>query len=194
MRYGRLEWPEGRLGMLERSEDQSCSVPPDRACNLWTQELHANRIQALTARPETDKACRLAPIGVECGVPNENCRGSRILKGFSLLALTRRQHHDSVDALLIGKRLDRTEKLDIGLAVSLEVDDYQARPNSHWVGQGCGNRRTGSGSIAIPLNAWCTVRDQHTRQQSGRVLVIVDERDVGRVIHIFVQSKPRCPT
>ena len=47
-----------------------------KACNLWTQESHANRIQALIARPETDYGRRLAPIGFEFGFPEKHCRGA----------------------------------------------------------------------------------------------------------------------
>jgi len=45
---------------------------PAMAHNLWTQELHANRIQALIARPETDNAGRFTPIGVAISVAIEN--------------------------------------------------------------------------------------------------------------------------
>ena len=41
--------------------------PSTEACNLWTQGLHANRIEAPAARPETDNIGRLATIGLAIG-------------------------------------------------------------------------------------------------------------------------------
>ena len=67
-----MKWPEGRLGMQERFENRHAAPRPAEACNLWTQELHANCIQALTARPETDNASRLAPIGVAVGMAEKH--------------------------------------------------------------------------------------------------------------------------
>src|SRR5688572_3674777 len=62
-----------RRGAWEcRSGEPPAAPRPAEACNLWTQALHANRIQALTARPETDDARRLAPVGVEFGMAEED--------------------------------------------------------------------------------------------------------------------------
>ena len=58
--------------MQERFENRHAAPRPAEACNLWTQALHANRIQALIARPETDNASRLAPIGVAFGMTEKH--------------------------------------------------------------------------------------------------------------------------
>lgn len=63
---------ERYLGM-QVGPKPSCSITLHlSACNLWTQESHANRIQALMARPETDYGCHLVPIGIEFGLPKEH--------------------------------------------------------------------------------------------------------------------------
>lgn len=62
------------MGMQERFENRHAARRPAEACNLWTQALHANCIQALTARPETDDARRLAPVGVEFGMAEKHGR------------------------------------------------------------------------------------------------------------------------
>ena len=77
-----MEWPEGRLGMQERSANRHAAPLPTEACNLWTQELHANRIKALTARPETDDARRFAPVGVEFGMAEEHGRSAGFVQGL----------------------------------------------------------------------------------------------------------------
>lgn len=50
------------------------------ACNLWTQGLHANRIKALTARPETDNIGRPAPIGIVFGITGKNRSGACVMQ------------------------------------------------------------------------------------------------------------------
>ena len=82
------------MGMQEQFENRSSSAPPTVACNLWTQVLHANRIKALTARPETDDVRCLAPIGVAFGVPNEDRCRPGVLQDVALREVGRLHHRD----------------------------------------------------------------------------------------------------
>lgn len=53
------------------------AMPPSAmACNLWTQELHANSVQARVSRPEIEDASQFAPIGVAFRLAEENGRGA----------------------------------------------------------------------------------------------------------------------
>jgi hypothetical protein len=52
-------WDEREFGLA--------ASPSTEACNLWTQGLHANRIEA-RLRPKTDKIGRLATIGLAIGI------------------------------------------------------------------------------------------------------------------------------
>jgi len=92
--------------MQDRFENRHAALRPVEACNLWTQALHANRIQALTTRPETHNACRFAPIGIAFGVAEKYTRRAGLLQGRAFLAVKRRGHNHHGQPLPGGKRLD----------------------------------------------------------------------------------------
>jgi len=163
---------------------------PPKACNLWTQESHANRIQALIARPETDYGRRLAPIGFEFGLPEKYRRSACILHCLASDPIGCLHHYGKGNALLPEQRLMAGDKFQICSAMGLEIHDHQARPLAVDVGQALNKEGlAGLGRADMP-DFRCPMCSQHTGQQMRRVAVIINQRDEGRIVGYNVQKSP----
>jgi hypothetical protein len=151
--------------MQEWFENHHAAPRPAEACNLWTQVLHANRIQALTARPETDNARRLAPIGVAVGMTEKHARCAGLVQGLTIPAVERRRHHHHGHTGLTGQGADGGDEFEVCAAMGLEIDDQQAGPVGGSIGEDIGQRPPAIGSAAETLNAGGAMGEQHPRQQ-----------------------------
>ena len=134
-------------------------------CNLWTQALHANCIQTLAARPETNDAFRFAPIGVALGLAEEDGVGAGLKISVPTQPVGGRDHYDEIDTRVAQPALNGANKLQHSATMGLKVHDQQIGPDSLGVAQQCRKRRPsaigvaqmdgiGEVSIGLPLDGW----------------------------------------
>ena len=157
-----------------------CSAALREACNLWTQELHTNCIQALSARPETDDAGHFAPIGVEFGLAKEDGIGAGFVIFFPSRPVGGRDHDGQLDAIAAQPIAVPLCKIPNGAAVGLDVHNQQ-------FGSMCGRivKTTPEGREPLVFVTqmqctWAAAFCQRAQQEPGRMRIVVNHVDDGQ--------------
>lgn len=174
----RIRGREAALGKYQAIVSPAALLPVE-ACNLWTQELHANGVQALIAHPEFRYAIQLPTISVEFGLAKEDgCRAGFKITG-SARPICRGDHHHDVDAFLAKPAVVATNKFQGRPAMILQVDDQKIRPLRQRIFQNAGQTLKADRAIAEVTNCRAAVFSKHPHEETCRMAVVIDQPNEG---------------